>query len=253
MTDTIVFVFSKIAANAISPLSFSIFVSLTGIFFAIKGRRFIAVTTGAFSLSWLFIWSLPVASSWVLMKLESQYPPVLIGDLTESDAIVVLGGTIVPAAGILEYPSLGAGADRVWHAARIYRAGKAPLLILTGGYTTDGWTSEAQAMKEFILALGIPEESVLLEDQSLNTSQNATNTAGLLQKSGLKEIILVTSALHMPRAKALFDAAGFQVTPAATDYTPYSPSTWQQWLPSARALDASARGIKEVAGRLVGR
>lgn len=72
-------------------------------------------------------------------------------------------------------------------------------------------------MRQFMLALGVPDSALLLEPQSRNTTQNAEYTANLLGERGIEDILLVTYVLHMPRSIALFEARGFQVTHAATD------------------------------------
>ena len=93
----------------------------------------------------------------------------------------------------------------------------------------------------------------MLEERSRNTSQNAVFTADILARRGIDRILLVTSAIHMPRSKALFEAQGLEVIPAATDHEVQAIPGWRNWLPSTDALDGSSRAIKEIVGRLVGR
>src|SRR5690606_3989740 len=109
-------------------------------------------------------------------------------------------------------------ADRVWHAARLYHAGKAQRLLLSGGTVRTGDGSEAEAMRRLLLDLGVPDEALGLEDASVNTSSNAARTAELLRAAGIDHILLVTSALHMPRARAAFERTGLTVFPAPTDF-----------------------------------
>jgi uncharacterized SAM-binding protein YcdF (DUF218 family) len=141
----------------------------------------------------------------------------------------------------------------VWHGARLYHAGKAPRVIVSGG--TDARRDdrpEAQAMQVFLRDLGVPASALLLEDRSINTRENARYTAALLQPRGQRHVLLVTSALHMRRAVALFEAEGLKVTPAATDHEAQSPPAWL-WLPEGGALYGSGRAMKELVARWTGR
>ena len=57
-----------------------------------------------------------------------------------------------------------------------------------------------------------------METGSINTRENALDSYGLLAPRGIRRIILVTSALHMPRAAVAFRKAGFDVIPAPADF-----------------------------------
>lgn len=178
-----------------------------------------------------------------------------VAELAKAPAIVVLGGAVCPPELGGSEIDLNSAADRVWYAARLFHAGKAPMLILSGGYDPErNAYSEARAMATFLADLGVPTQAVVLEEQSRNTRQNAAFSAALLKARGIDRILLVTSALHMPRAVALFTAQGLQVIPAPTDFegsqTP--PPGILAWLPDALALDASGRAMKELVGKWVG-
>jgi len=170
-----------------------------------------------------------------------------------ADAIVVLGGSVMPPDALGRLVDLSGGADRVWHAARLYKAGKAPLILLSGGsdpaYSV---MSEAQAMQVFLRDLGVPDSAMLLEQESRNTRQNAEHSARLLGERGLSRILLVTSALHMERALREFESRGLEVIPAVTDREAGEPPPipWR-YLPDADSLSASARALKELVGQLV--
>ncbi len=212
-----------------------------------------AVTTLAFV--WLWIWSLPMLSHWLGGMVENQYPQVPISALPQAQALVVLGGALSPPSGNNSDIDLNSAADRVWFAARLFHASKAPLLLLSGGSDPERHAfSEARAMAIFLADLGVPAQALLLEEQSRNTRQNATFSAALLKARGIDRILLVTSALHMPRAFALFTAQGLQVTPAATDFeaSQAPPPGLLAWLPDALALDGSGRAMKELVGKWVG-
>lgn len=191
-----------------------------------KWRRF-SLLLGLLALGWLWVWSLPVASDRLRATLEGQFPLVTMSALPQVDAIVVLGGGVTPPSMGSDMPNLEGGADRVWFGARLFHAGKAPLVVLSGGSDPEySAFSEAESMALFIGALGVQRNVLLLGSSSRNTTQNAVFTAGLLAERGVNRILLVTSALHMPRAVARFEAAGMTVVPASTDRELLSRLGW---------------------------
>jgi uncharacterized SAM-binding protein YcdF (DUF218 family) len=142
----------------------------------------------------------------------------------------------------------------VWHAARLYEAGKAPLIVASGG--TLPWKDqefrEAPVMQRLLVSWGVPADSILLESTSANTYQNATNTAEVVAERGIDRVLLVTSALHMRRALATFRSVGIEAVPAATDYRVVEGrTTLLDLLPSAGALDGSTAAIREYVGYIV--
>lgn len=169
--------------------------------------------------------------------------------------IVVLGGGIGGVAAPRLLPDLSSAADRVWHGARLFLAGKAPTVLVSGGRLA--WQSEqppeAEAMLAFLRDLGVPVEHVLLEGRSGTTRGNALETRQLADELGLSRMLLVTSALHMPRAVAAFRAVGLDVIPAPTDYEVVARRqlVLLDLLPDAGALSSSSRAMKEYLGMLV--
>jgi uncharacterized SAM-binding protein YcdF (DUF218 family) len=154
-----------------------------------------------------------------MRSLEWRYPDTT--DLPEAQAIVVLGGSIQPQLPPRSWIEVAEEGDRVLHGARLYLAGRAPLLVLSGGRITWGQgqiRSEAADMAELAEALGVPTRAMVIEPDSLNTFENAAKTKVLLADRGIQRILLVTSAMHMPRALAIFKKQGFEVIPAPTDF-----------------------------------
>ena len=168
------------------------------------------IFTGA-CLAWNVFWALPSTMLWMGGALERGTPPVPLDKVPQADAIVVLGGGMMSQAGAMAYPELFSGADRVWHAARLYKAGKAPLIIFSG-------VGEGPGAKQFLRDLGVPSKDVLLEDKSRNTVENIVNTKALCAEKKIQRVLLVTSAFHMPRTLRTCELAGFEVIPAATDH-----------------------------------
>ena len=100
---------------------------------------------------------------------------------------------------------------------------------------------------------GIPDEAMLLEGESRNTRQNARFSAEILHKRDITKILLVTSALHMPRAVGLFESEGLTVIPAPTDFGTRRHFSAVDFLPQAIPLSDSSRAMKELIGRAFGR
>lgn len=200
-----------------------------------------------FGWLWLLVWSIPAIPNGMTRALEAPYPVVRVEDQPKADAIVVLGGAVGRAEPPARpYPSLHDAADRYWHAMRLFRAGRAPVIVVSAG------RGEAPFGVVFLRDLGVPETAILSEEESRTTAGNAFYTRRLLEGSGRRRILLCTSAQHMRRAVAAFEREGFEVIPAATDHqAPLDgdPADWG-WTPDAGALGAAGSLLREYAGRL---
>jgi len=242
---------ATLATLAISPLGTSLLLGLLALLLARLRRPRAAFATGASALLWLWLWSTPGAAFLLRASLESRHPALPAARLPAADAIVVLGGSIAPPTRPGGKIDLGNGADRVLFAAQLYHAGRAPLLVLSGG--SDPARSaypEAEAMRVFLRYLDVPDGAMLLEARSRNTRQNARFTAELLRVRRIERVLLVTSALHMERALREFRRAGLQAIPAPTDFEATRPPPWpERVLPDAGALEGSARAFKELVGQ----
>ena len=245
---------SKILTQLAMPLGLGGMLILIGALALAWRRGRLGAGLSFAGLFWIWLWALPVVSEWVRWSLEGRYAPLAIASLPSADAIVVLGGAVRGVVAPRLFPDLNAAADRVWHGARLFHAGKAPLVVLSGGRLP--WAKaegpEADAMARLLMDLGVPEDRVLLESRSGTTYENALETRRLLATRGIERVLLVTSALHMRRAAATFRAAGLDVVPAPTDYeVDADPErTWLDFIPAAEALADSSRALKEYLGLL---
>ncbi|PLX78008.1 MAG: YdcF family protein [Desulfuromonas sp.] len=240
------------AVLAISPLGTSfvlIFVALA--LFLRRSRRACSVSLVA-AVAWLWLWSTPLASDALRGWIEAQAGPRGLTGLQPVEVMVVLGGGVSGAYPPQRpNPDLGRSADRVWHAARIYQAGLAKRIILSGGIVPTGNDSEAEAMGKFLADLGVPAGVMTMEKRSTSTTENALNVKDLLASDGTEKVMLVTSALHMLRARRCFENAGLEVVPAPTDFEVIPvPFDTLRLLPDAQALEGSSRAFKELVGWL---
>lgn len=245
----------KLVIVLISPLGTSLVVAILSFLLLWLGRRNLGATLGVFAFVWLLVWSLPPVAESLARSVESPYQPAVLDDIPQSSAIVVLGGGM--SASLFAEKTgqpleLGEATDRVWFAARLFHAGKAPMIIMTGGKTTEADPfSESRAMGILSRDLGVPESILVLESSSRNTRENARFSASLLHQHGVNDIILVTSAAHMARAVHHFEEEGLRVFPAPTDYAEGRMRRKPCCLPDAEALVVSGQLIKEVVGQLV--
>jgi uncharacterized SAM-binding protein YcdF (DUF218 family) len=157
-----------------------------------------------------------------------------------------------PALAPREFPEVGDGADRVLHAARLFHAGKAPLVLVSGGrlpWQTRG-APEARTIEALLHTLGVPPEAIVREEGSANTYENCTRSHKILRARGARDVLLVTSALHMRRALATCRTAGIEARPAPTDYwvVADSPMTALDWAPEIDALQLTHLTLKEYIG-----
>jgi uncharacterized SAM-binding protein YcdF (DUF218 family) len=157
----------------------------------------------------------------LLRGLEGRFPQS--ATYPASPAIVVLGGAGVPRVPPRIHAETNAYGDRLAYGALLFRQGLAPRLVVTGGIVTlfsDIPQSEASIGAEILRDYyGIDSAALILADQSRNTREDALCVRARFDSLGLpKEIILVTSAAHMPRAYALFRKQGFLVHPAPGDF-----------------------------------
>lgn len=235
----------------IYPLGVSLLLGFTGLLLGALRRHRLAMLFLALSLGWLTLWSLPPVARLLQASLEQYYPAVALEQIPVAEVIVVFGGVMETGDASYPYPGLTDAADRAWHAARLYQAGKAPRILLSGGLSSnrrDGLT-EAELMRLFLRDLGIPDEAMILETQSTNTRENALYCATILRNADWSSVILVTSAMHMPRSWRSFKQAGIEAIPVGTDYQiQETRQTLTSWLPSIGSLEKSTYSLHEWIG-----
>jgi uncharacterized SAM-binding protein YcdF (DUF218 family) len=227
----------------------------------IARRRYLAIaaTLPAVALAMLLVMSLPAVARLLVLPLEREAnaaaQPSSSGPY---DAIVVLGGAVSPALrDPRSTPDLHHASDRVWRAAQLWHRGIAPRIVVCGGPTPrpedPERTAEADAIAEFLLALGVPAAAMVLERESRNTRENFTFAAALLGAD--RQVALVTSATHMPRALQEARRAGLTAHAYPTDFGElYADRARPRALvPDLGALGRSSSALKEWLARLAGR
>lgn len=252
------FQLSKIAGYLTAPLTVSMGLLLVGLFFASRGSQRWAVRFALLGLVTLWLAATPLVSLSLAESLGSRYPVIEAEKTASADAIVILGGTVAgarpPRRPVFGF---GPGSDRVWHAAALYRAGKAPRILVAAGnqpHESDQQI-EADAIAQALTILGVPAAAIHKEGASRNTWENANNLKPMLAPLGIRRVLLVTSSHHMARAMKTFGLSwqglGVELIPATTDVqvlpTGYSLSAV---IPHASSLSLTTQFVKEYAGML---
>lgn len=178
-------------------------------------RRRLGKVLVFFSLVWFVFWTLPATTDTIGAPLEELYlvdgaiPSV--ESYTNADAIVILGGGMSfykDPKGVYT-AEMNANADRVWMGAKLFKAEKAPKIVLTSKYVAE---STVPLLKE----MDVDEACIEIHEGPRNTEEEARQLA----TNGVKSVLLVTSAWHMRRAELMFRRYAPEITviPAPTDW-----------------------------------
>lgn len=242
------------------PLGIAILGALAALTALALRRRTLGAWLLGLALAWLWIWSTPFVAYSIAALLETPHPPQRIEELPAAEAIVLLGGGVKPISGGMLYPDMNGSADRIWHAARLYKAGKAPLIIISDGNVWGGKKngrrerqSPAAATRILLNEFGIPDDSIVEEAKSRTTWQNARLTSEVAAGLEISKVLLVTSHWHMERALATFENTGLEVVPVPCDHSRWGnePRPTIFWaLPNASALSNSSLSFREFLGYL---
>jgi len=243
---------SKLLTHLAYPAGLIATFTLLSLFYLLFRKTTSAFISLLLASSIFLLTSSPIISSRLVSSLEQKYPQQSIASIPTADVIVVLGGSLRPPKSPRRTSQMTNSSDRFWHAAKLFKAGKAKKILLTGGnvFPNAKIKPEAFYVKQILIDLGIPETAILLEEHSKTTEENAIFSRLLLNRYGFKHILLVTSAMHMPRAVKLFQSPKLTITPCSTDvYISSSnmPNLFK-WIPSAKAFAISTLALHEYYG-----
>lgn len=240
---------NHIVGALVSPLPLGLLALAAAFTLAFAFRRGRAgAVLAAIAAVWTWLWSTPLMTAAVARPLERAFTPRPAAEYPQADAVVLLGGGM----NYCEDGGVGAemwtSADRVWQAARLYRAGRAPKVICTGCMTA---LSTAPLLRD----LGVPDDAVVCIEEPRNTEEEGRAVAAGLGGRGAGRpvrILLVTSSWHMRRALQMFSrAAGAdaEIVPAPCDCEATAKlaegfdASW--FWPTADALNTNSVAFKE--------
>ncbi len=244
---------SSLLTSLVIPLNLGVAMLVVAVVFALLRCRRVAALVFVAGITWPLAWSMPGTSLWLGGALERNYAYLPAERMPVADSIVVLGGnTANNRANWFEEYDRQTAVARIDRAAELYKAQRAPRIVLSGG-ALEGDVSEAQGMAHGLQQLGVPETALILENASRTTYENAALSETQLRDHNIRTVLLVTSALHMPRAMAAFRKQGIAVTaaPVAPQIVEPRNPLLKKWWPDMRTMDASRSIIKEYVGLMV--
>lgn len=241
--------------SLLAPPGLQVLLVLAGLWCLRRQHRRTGRLLTGLGLASLYLLATPLGAGLLASGLE-RYPALDLADRRQwQDArvVVVLGAgryAAAPEFAGADMPNWW-GASRLRYAARLYRETGLPLLT-SGGTVLPGETVPEAAMMADSLRRDYVVNVRWQETASRTTWENATDTRALLAAQGIDRILLVTQALHMPRAVLAFRHAGFSVVPAPVDFdTDGARLPWLlQLAPSPERFMRSAQALHEYAGLL---
>jgi uncharacterized SAM-binding protein YcdF (DUF218 family) len=191
------------------------------------GRRLLLVCLIVFFV----IGCLPIGAG-LYTILENRFPPWV--ETGPPDGIIILGGPVSPyLSSMRRQVVMGGDAERLTEIPKLAREFPHARIVFSGGNAelSGKGLPEAMFAVPLLESFGIPRERITAEDRSRNTEENAAFTKALVSPKSGERWLLVTSAVHMPRAVGVFRKAGFPVEPYPVDWhTDGLPRPWWHWL-----------------------
>jgi len=242
-------IFGNLISLLLKPPGMILFLMLVGL---VTRQRFYRTGQSLIylAMSLLLLFSMPIVSRNMTQWYENM--PVLDETgIKDAAAIVILGAGRYRGAPEYGGDTISRYAlERIRYGAHLQRKTKLPILVSGGNVYDTEAIPEAELMQQVL------EKDFLLvtrwvENQSRTTYENAVFTQAMLSTENIKHIILVTHALHMPRAREAFEQAGFIVTPAPLGYHTTPAGPWlASLIPHADSLELISSLFNEWIGRL---
>jgi len=151
------------------------------------------------------------------------------------DAVVVMGAAQYDGR---PSPQLRARLD---HALRLWQRGAAPLVVVTGGKQRGDRFTEAESGREYLVAAGVPIESIVVEPRGTSTYESLRAVADEARALGVDRVAVVSDPYHVLRAHLVARELGLDAVASATRTS------------VMRGSDALARNVREAIGVMIGR
>jgi uncharacterized SAM-binding protein YcdF (DUF218 family) len=240
---------TNVIAALMLPPMLMVLMALLGLVLA-RSYKWLGRSLVTLAVVLLVVLSTSVGSRWLIKPLEARSLPLASGKENQAQAIVVLGGGRLYSAPDDEGRDLPNSQTllRLRRAAQIQRLTNLPILV-SGGSPEIAALSEADLMARSLQEdFRVPVKWI--EGTSDNTAQNAQRSAELLKAAGISRVFLVTDAIHMPRAKNIFQGTGLIVIPAPTGFHAQKALLPHDFIPTAGALKDSHYAMHEWLGLL---
>jgi len=253
------FLLSKLLPQLVYPLGASLLFLVAGL---LGHRRRWGPPLSATGLAVLWLASMPLLSRQLARGLEDRALRLTPDPLPDADAVLVLGGGLVPPLPPRRRVELSDAADRLLTGVDLVQQGKAPWLVVSGGRVTfssdDPTPPEASYAATLAQSLGVPAERIVRSEAPRNTAEEARAMQVIARERGWRSLLLVTSATHLPRATATFrHLTDLRIVPVACDFQlparasygrPSGGGLVLDLLPSAGALASTTTSLKELLG-----
>ncbi len=225
---------------------------LLGLLGVLLGRRFLGRLLVLLSLALLYLFSTPWVAGQLVAGVETL-PALGIDQARASGAgaiVLLAGGRYSDAP---EYGGDTIGGlmlERARYAAWLARRTGLPVIV-SGGSPEPDMVPEAELIRQ-VLEEEFGTRVIATEGASRTTWDNAFETRKILDRLGIRRVLLVTHAMHMPRALEVFRAAGVDAVPAPTRFFHVADEEEElsDWLPDPGALKISYYALHERLGRL---
>lgn len=238
---------NAVARNLILPPASLLLLTAIGLLLRRRWRHAGSIVAGA-ALALLVFLSSNAGAGFLVRPLEAMATPLRDPGNAGAQAIVVLAAGRLRAApeyGERDIPDHIALA-RLRYAAHLQRRTGLPILV-SGGAPRPGATRLADAMAAALREdFGVPVRWV--EGRSRNTAENAAFSAALLRVDEVERVLLVTDAMHMERARTVFQRTGLKVTDAPTMFFGEQARGLGAWVPSAEGMRRSWYASYELIG-----
>jgi uncharacterized SAM-binding protein YcdF (DUF218 family) len=240
------FILSKILAFLLIPSNVVLGLGFAGLVLMLTRQRRAGVRLLVACLLLLVVVGISPIGPAMVAVLENRFPP-----WTDSggpvDGIVVLGGVIDLDLTIKRgSPAISGAVERLTEAVTLARRHPKARIVFSGGNPSvfAGGPPETDYAVSLFDLLGVPAERIVLESRSRNTAENAIFSKALVKPKPGERWLLITSAMHMPRAVGCFRKAAFVVEPDPVDWhSAGAVSPWrvpQRLLSGWSAIDAAA-------------
>jgi len=189
------------------------------------------------------------SNPFIFRAISTKYEAKPINLSNTYSAGIVLGGFVYIENGEARFSR---ACDRFIQAALLYKKGIIKKIIFSGG---SGNTLEGAFIKQEFMDLGIPANDIYVDPYARNTHENAINTSRMCDSLQLKgPFVVITSAIHVPRVRKLFEKRGMNIVPYSSDFIASNKADnfWENYIiPSTFVLYNWDSLLKEVAGLVV--
>lgn len=235
------FSLSKLFWFAATPSNFLTLAIVAGLILALTRLRRLGLgLAGAGALGLVAAGFSPLAN-WIIIPLENRF--AAYADVGRVDGVIVLGGSFQAGESAARgQATINEAGERIVALADLARRYPDAKLVFSGGAgeLLTAEIPEADGLKHFLGAFGVPAERVTFENRSRTTSENAAFSRDLVRPGPAERWLLVTSAWHMPRAIGCFRKAGFAVIAYPVDFRT------RGWRDGGRLFASAADGLRRL-------